>query len=94
MFVKHEFSDFHKQAVAAIFNTVDIGEILSSQHAREKQVNREYLLKVMTTLRFLVRQGLALRRDGDKKDLNFYRLLKFFFVKKILSLNLEWERNN
>ena len=76
MFAKHKSSDFHLQAVAAISNTDDIGEMLSSQYAREKQVNREYLLKVMTTLRFLALQDLALRGDEDEKDSSFYQLLK------------------
>ena len=57
---KHEASDFHKQAVDAMSDKADVGEMLSSQLVREKQANREYLLKVMSTTRYLARQALAL----------------------------------
>ena len=70
---KHETSDFHKQAVAAMTNKADVGVMLSSQLAKEKQANREYLLNVMSIIRFLARQALPLRGDGDEKDSNFYQ---------------------
>ena len=75
VYSKHEASDFHKQAVDAMSNKADVGEMLSSQLVREKQANWEYLLKVMSTMRYLARQALALRGDGDEKDSNFYQLL-------------------
>ena len=74
VFSKHEASDFHKQAVAAMANKADVGVMLSSQLAKEKQSNREYLLHVMSTIRFLARQALPLRGDRDE-DSNFYQLL-------------------
>ena len=55
VYSKHEASDFHKQAVAAMANKVDVGEMLSSQLVREKQTNREYFLNVMSIVRFLAR---------------------------------------
>ena len=75
VYSKHESSDFHKQAVAAMANKADVGEMFSSQLVREKQTNREYLLNVMSIIRFLARQALPLRRDGNEKDSNFYQLL-------------------
>ena len=75
VYSKHEASDFHKQAVDAMSNKADVGEMLSSQLVRKKQANREYLLKVMSTTRYLACQALALRGDGDEKDSNFYQLL-------------------
>lgn len=39
------------------------------------ETNREYLLYVMSSIRFLARQALPLRGDGDEKDSNFYQLL-------------------
>ena len=69
---KHEASDFHKQAVAAMNNQVDVGEI---QHAKEKEINREYLLNILSIIRLLARQGLPLRGDADEKDSNFYQLM-------------------
>ena len=55
VFSKHEASDFHKQAVAAMANKADVGVMFSSQLAKEKQSNREYLLYVMFTIQFLAR---------------------------------------
>lgn len=75
IFVKHESCCFHKQAVMALSNHADVGEMLSVQHAKEKKLNREYLLKVLSTIRYLARQGIPLRGDGNEKDSNFYQLL-------------------
>ena len=74
-FSKHERCDFHKVCAAALASTVDVGDMLSRQAASEKRVNREYLLKVLSTVRFLARQGLALRGDGDEVDSNLHQLL-------------------
>ena len=74
-FAKHESSDFHKVCAEALSSTVDIGDMLNKQAVTEKQENREYLLKVLSTVRFLARQGLALRGDGDERDSNIHQLL-------------------
>ena len=74
-FTKHESSVFHKQAVDSLKTKSDVAEMLSSQHAEEKKGNRQYLLHVIMTIRFLACQGLALRGDGDEKDSNFLQLL-------------------
>ena len=74
-FTKHESTLFHKQAVDLLKTKTDVAEMLSSQHAEEKKRNRQYLLHVITTIRFLACQGLALRGDGDEKDSNFLQLL-------------------
>ena len=44
--------------------TKDIGELLSEAHSKEKRDNRECLLKILSSVRFLARQGLALLGDG------------------------------
>ena len=49
--------------------------MLSKQYATEKRVNREYLLKILSSIRFLARQGLPLRGDMNETDSNFYQLL-------------------
>ena len=49
--------------------------MLLRQAASEKRVNCEYLLKVLSTVRFLARQGLALRGDGDEVDSNLQLLV-------------------
>ena len=75
-FAKHESSDFHKACAEALSSTVDIGDMLNKQAVSEKQANREYLLKVLSSVRFLARQGLAFRGDGDECDSNIHQLLR------------------
>ena len=53
----------------------DIGELLSTAHASEKEYNRKCLQKVAQTVQYLARQGLPLRRDGNKNDSNLAQLL-------------------
>lgn len=48
--------------------------MLCKQAATEKQANREYLLKVFSTIRYLARQGLAIR-GNDESDSNLQQLL-------------------
>ena len=53
-FSRHESCDFHKTVcVAALASTVDVGDMLSRQAATEKQANHEYLLKLLSIVRFL-----------------------------------------
>ena len=78
-FKKHASSDCHKEAVEVSIvlprSCPDVGEMLSSQHSQQKKVNRECLLKIIANLKFLARQGLALRGDNDV-DSNFMQLMK------------------
>ena len=68
-FSRRESCDFHKVCTAAL------GNMLSQQAATEQQANREYLLKLFSSVRFLTRQGLALREDADEVDSNLHQLL-------------------
>ena len=43
-------------------------------HSKEKRDNRECLLKILSSVRLLARQGLALRGDGDESDSNYIQL--------------------
>ena len=63
----------------------DVGELLSQEHAREKRENRHCLLRILSNVRFLARQGLAFRGDSEEggghcfseeKYSNFMQLLK------------------
>lgn len=54
----------------------DIGESLSKQHEDQKRENRMYLIKVLSTIKYLARQGIAFRGDKDDSDSNFVQLLK------------------
>ena len=74
-FSKHKICDFYRSAAAVLTNEVDIGKMLSKQYVNEKQANCEYLLKVLSFMHFLARQGLSLRGHMDKTGSNFYQLL-------------------
>ena len=77
-FRKHEASAVHTDAVQATLapkTCPDVAEMLSSELARQKADNRQCLLKILSNLRFLARQGLAIRGSGDDKDSNFTQLL-------------------
>ena len=56
--------------------TKDIGESLSRAHRLEKEHARNMLAKIISGVRFLARQGLALRGDGKDEDSNLVQLLK------------------
>ena len=77
VFVNHETCNFHKQAIISLSNHADVGELLSVQHASENTLNREYLLKIISNIRYLASQRISLRGDGDEKDSNFYQMLVF-----------------
>ena len=79
-FKKHQGSDCHREAVDALVVlprcTKDVGELQSAEHRAEKARNREMLLLVLQNIRFLARQGLPLRGDGDESGSNFIQLLR------------------
>ena len=75
VYSKHEASYFHKQAFDSLKARADVGEMLSSQYAQEKCTNRKYLMQVLSSVRYLARQGLAMRGDKDETNSNFYQLL-------------------
>lgn len=78
-FCKDEGSQCHKDAVQMTTTlpatTRDVGEMLSSQLAREREEHRKKFLKLLSNARFLSRQGLAFCGDGDESDSNFIRLI-------------------
>ena len=55
--------------------TQDIGEQLSRVHRAEKEQARDILLLIMSSIRFLARQGLALRGDHSDESANLVQLL-------------------
>ena len=56
--------------------TRDVGEMLSHEHQQEKQTNRQMLLKIISCIRYLARQGMALRGDDNEADANFFQALR------------------
>ena len=51
-----------------------VGEMLSSTLSAEKQTNRQHLLKVAERVKFLARQAIPYRGNGDED--NFLQLMK------------------
>lgn len=78
-FRRHEQSKCHKDALQVMVvlpNSVrDIGETLSTAHARNKAENRKVLMKILQNIKFLGRQAIALRGHEDSES-NFFQLLK------------------
>ena len=68
-FKNHEASASHKEALQLVMvipaTCSDVGEMLSREHAQEKSKNRQCLIRILSNIHFLSRQGLALRGDGD-----------------------------
>ena len=91
-FRKHEKGACHREAAEVKVThpaaTRDIGEQLSHQHAAQKVNNRQALLQIVSLIRFLTRQGLAMRGDGDESDGDLQQL---FLMKAEGDPNLaEW----
>ncbi len=70
MLRRHELCSSHKEAVEVTItlpaSTGNIAEILSREVMKEKEQNRTMLLKIISSIRFLARQGLPLRGDGKE----------------------------
>ena len=75
-FVQHEKSSIHKEAVLihSMMKQPSVSTQLNNQLVQEQKVNREMLLKQLTSLRYILRQGLALRGHEEKEG-NLMQLL-------------------
>ena len=76
---KHDLSHFHSEAVMKVkFHEnaeVDIGSMLDHQLKATQEIRRSSLLKQLSSMRYLARQGLGLR-DHDEDNGNLIQLLK------------------
>ena len=52
----------------------DVGELPSQEYKEEKATNRKMFLKILQNIRFLSRQGLALRGGNADTD-NFIQIM-------------------
>ena len=77
-FRNHAKSASHHEAVEVTLpsTTHDIEEQLSQHHATQKLKNRQALYRILSSIRFLGRQGLLIRGDGNESDRNFQQLLQ------------------
>ena len=77
-FQQHALSKAHKEAVLKMvtFSSVNVAESLSLTLKKEKYERRECLVKIISNIKFLARQGLPLRGHGDESNSNFFQLMK------------------
>jgi hypothetical protein len=79
-FDQHCRSEAHREAHQRLYvipsQCQDVGEQLCATLSEEKSTNRQVLTKILGNVRFLVRQALPLRGDGDGKNSNFTQLYK------------------
>lgn len=77
-FHKHELSNCHEQALNRLYKIpkshTNIDILINEKHADTTKTNREYLIKVISSISYPARQGLALRTE-DPNDSNFKELL-------------------
>ncbi len=62
-FEKHQNTNFHRKAVEFVLSlsgTKDVGQMLCTSHAELKTENREMLKVILSSIRYLGRQVLAL----------------------------------
>ena len=85
-FSKHQVIVCHKEATQKLVSVSDtsghVDELFSSQIASDRQSNRENLLLILPSIKFLARQGITLRgalQEGHGEvDGNFLQLLDVF----------------
>ena len=85
-FPSYDRSHFHMHCTGIVTKSHrDIAEKMSSEHEKQKPVNRAYLSKVLKNVIFLARQGLSFRgkwvptakegEAGSEVNSNFHQLL-------------------
>ena len=85
-FAKHQASDCHKEATERLITAPttakgDIAYLIDENSQAIEQNNREMLLKILSSIRYLARQSLPLRgnwkeEEKSEYDSNFFQLLK------------------
>ena len=78
-FRDHEMSQVHNKAVLKYESLSRPGvlEIANSALKKDQKERREMLMKQLHSLRFLMRQGLAVRGHSNTDEGNLYQLMKF-----------------
>ncbi len=68
--------------------TGNVGDLLSHQFATQKRNNQQALLQILSSIKFLCRQGLPLRGDGDESDGNLMQVGTVLLNKHLLFNNV------
>ena len=55
----------------------DVSTMFESNMTETQRESRTFLLKIISCLRYLARQGLPFRGHGDDKDANYKQLIRF-----------------
>ena len=80
-FHKHESSKCHQQAYKRLIeiprSSKDVSHMINQGLCETQNQNRSALVKIISALRYLARQGLPLRGHGNDIDSNFKQLLKY-----------------
>ena len=70
-FHKYEGSLCHKHAVSLLTQSVHIDEQLKEQLKSQKEENRNCLQKIVQSISYLARQGIAFRKGKQEEESNF-----------------------
>ena len=76
-FTKHEGNCCHKDAILNTTTTGDTSEFYSPHNWQKTVGVAKKFLKLLSNVRFLSRQGLAFRGNGDESDSNFKQLIQW-----------------
>ncbi len=67
-FQNHKESKLHREAVEATIilpkTTTDVGVLLSKTHKLNKEIARDMLKIILSSMRYLARQGLAMTKGS------------------------------
>lgn len=77
-FQSHEQSAAHREAIMKIYSAThrtNVSKQLSKSHSQQMLLARTALLKIVSAIQYLTRQGLAIRGHSEKEG-NFSRLLE------------------
>eukprot|EP00112_Aurelia_sp_Birch-Aquarium-sp1_P007695 Seg1840.3 transcript_id=Seg1840.3/GoldUCD/mRNA.D3Y31 product="Zinc finger MYM-type protein 1" protein_id=Seg1840.3/GoldUCD/D3Y31 len=76
---KHGCSHCHSESVEKVQSLkvphLDVGAILNKKYKLEQEMHRDMLLRQLSSLQYLTRQGLAIRGDHEVES-NLFQLLK------------------
>ena len=76
-FKNHQESECHKEAMLRLNinkECKDVGKVFSEKEASDQEKNRKSLIKILSDIRYLGRQGIPLRGSDDDANSNFNQL--------------------
>ena len=80
-FQQHETSKCHQQAIQKLTeipkSTKDVATMFKTNMTETLRENRTSVLKIISSFRYLARQGIPFRGHRDEKDANFKQLIHF-----------------